>query len=155
MISKENILEIIGNKVESEGYFIVDINIKSGNKILVEIDGDNGVPIEFCVSISRLIEQSLDRDIEDFELEVSSPGLGKPLKIFRQFKKVVDKEVEVRLPDNTKVIGYLTSLDQSGFTIKTEKMVKVEGKKKKKLQVLERTFTFDEVKTVKELIKFK
>ena len=80
MITKEKILDIIQQKIEEDNYFIVEVDIKPGGRIVVLIDGDEGVSIDYCISISRLIEQSLDRDTEDFELEVSSPGLGQPLK---------------------------------------------------------------------------
>jgi ribosome maturation factor RimP len=86
MISKEQIMNIIQQKVEEENYFVVDVEVKTSNKIIVHLDGDQGVPIDFCVSVSRLIEHTLDRETEDFELEVSSPGIGQPFKVHRQFK---------------------------------------------------------------------
>ncbi|TCO07990.1 ribosome assembly cofactor RimP [Natronoflexus pectinivorans] len=155
MISNEKITEIIREKVEADGFYIVDVVVKSGNRIQVEIDSEQGVPIEYCVSLSRLIEQSLDRESEDFELEVSSPGIGQPLKILRQYLKIIGKEIEVLTTDGRKISGVLSQADENGFRLKEEKMVKPEGKKRKELQVIDHDFNFEDVKSVKEVIKFK
>jgi ribosome maturation factor RimP len=154
MISKEQIMGIIQQKVEEDNYFVVDVEVKPSNKVIVHLDGDQGVPIEFCVSISRLIEHTLDRETEDFELEVSSPGIGQPFKVHRQFIKNIGRQVEVITRDGMKHSGELISVTQEGFMVKAEKMVKPEGKKKKELQVSEHPFIFEEVKSVKEIIKF-
>jgi ribosome maturation factor RimP len=154
MISKEQIMGIIQQKVEEDNYFVVDVEVKASNKVIVHLDGDQGVPIEFCVSISRLIEHTLDRETEDFELEVSSPGIGQPFKVHRQFIKNIGRQVEVITRDGMKHSGELISVTQEGFRVKAEKMVKPEGKKKKELQVSEHPFIFEEVKSVKEIIKF-
>jgi ribosome maturation factor RimP len=154
MISKDQIMGIIQQQVEDENYFVVDVEVKPLNKIIVHLDGDQGVPIEFCVSISRLIEHTLDRESEDFELEVSSPGIGQPFKVHRQFTKNIGRHVEVIGKDGMKHSGELFSVSQEGFVIKEERMVRPEGKKKKVLQVSEHPFIFEEVKSVKEIIKF-
>ncbi len=154
MISKEQIMSIIQQKVEEDNYFVVDVEVKPSNKIIVHLDGDQGVPIEFCVSISRSIEHTLDRESEDFELEVSSPGIGQPFKVHRQFIKNIGRQVEVIAKDGMKHSGALLSVTPEGFVVKEEKMVKPEGKKKKELQVSEHPFIFEDVKSVKEIIKF-
>lgn len=154
MISKEQIMGIIQQKVEEENYFIVDVEVKPSNKVMVHLDGDQGVPIEFCVAISRLIEHTLDRETEDFEMEVSSPGIGQPFKVHRQFLKNIGRQVEVVTKDGMKHSGELITVTQEGFVVKAENMVKPEGKKKKELQVSEHPFIFEEVKSVKEIIKF-
>lgn len=154
MISKEQIMNIIQQKVEEDNYFVVDVEVKPSNKVMVHLDGDQGVPIEFCVSISRLIEHTLDRETEDFELEVSSSGIGQPFKVHRQFIKNIGRQVEVIAKDGMKHSGELLSVSQEGFVLKEEKMVKPEGKKKKELQVTEHPFIFEDVKAVKEIIKF-
>jgi ribosome maturation factor RimP len=154
MISRDRIIDIIREKIEEDGYFLVDVDVRPGNRILVHIDGESGVPIAFCVAISRLIEHTLDRETDDFELEVSSPGIGQPLKVLRQYLKCIDRTVEVVTNDNLKISGLLISASETGFTVNEEKMVKPEGKKKKELQVTEHAFNFGDVKSVKEIIKF-
>ena len=154
MISKTTIIELINDKLEEDGYYLVSAEVKPSNSIVVFIDGDNGVPIEYCVKISRLIENSFDRDVEDFSLEVSSAGIGQPFKVIRQYLKNVGKEIEVMTNDKVKIVGILTEASESGFQVKEEKMVKLEGKRKKELQIIVHQFNFEDVKSVKEIIKF-
>lgn len=154
MISQAQIIEIINEKVEADGYFLVSAEVKPSNQILVFLDGNNGVPIEYCVQISRLIENTFDRENDDFALEVSSAGIGQPFKVPRQYAKNVGRTIEVMTKDLNKITGILTEASETGFVVKEEKMVKAEGKKKKELQVFNHAFNFDEVKYVKEIIKF-
>ena len=154
MIGTTQVRTLIEDKVAGDGYFVVDVEVKPSNRIVVLLDGDQGSPIEYCVGISRLIEQSLDRETEDYELEVSSPGIGQPFKVHRQFVKNVGRTVEVVAKSGMKYRGELTTVTETGFVVKEEKMVKPEGKKKKELQVYEHTFNFEDVKSVKEELKF-
>jgi ribosome maturation factor RimP len=84
MIEKSVIKTLVDQWLEGKDYFLVDIAISSDNKIVVEIDHADGVWIDDCVELSRFIEERLDRDEEDFELEVGSAGLGQPFKVERQ-----------------------------------------------------------------------
>jgi len=84
MISKQKIEELVSQWLQGKDYFLVDIAISSDNKIVVEIDHADGVWIDDCVELSRFIEERLDRDEEDFELEVGSAGLGQPFKVEQQ-----------------------------------------------------------------------
>jgi ribosome maturation factor RimP len=152
MILKKQILKLIEKKLTDDGFFPVEVNVASGNRIEVLIDSDKGVPIGYCVEISRLIENSLDRDIEDFELEVSSPGIGEPFKVFKQYLKCVGRPVEVLTMDGRSQRGILDEVKDHGFVVKEEKKVKPEGKKKKELQIFYHQFSFDEVKRVKEVL---
>ena len=154
MISQKTIIELINGKLEEDGYFLVSAEVKPSNAIVVFIDGENGVPIEYCVAISRLIEHSFDREVEDFSLEVSSAGIGQPFKVVRQYLKNVGKEVAVLTNDKVKISGILTGASESGFEVKEEKMVKLEGKRKKELQIIVHQFNFEDIKSVKEMIKF-
>ncbi|MFW5890463.1 MAG: ribosome assembly cofactor RimP [Marinilabiliaceae bacterium] len=153
MIEKEQILDLIQPKLREDGYFPVSVEVKPGNRIEVLIDSKEGVPIEYCIETSRLIEKSLDRDSEDFELEVSSPGIGQPFKVKEQYWKCIGRPVEVLLPDGRTQKGVLEEVGDDGFVVKEEKKVKPEGKKKKELQVFNHRFRFDEVKKVKEILE--
>lgn len=152
MITKEQILKLIGDKLEEDGFFLVDVSVKPGNKIEVLIDSHKGVPIEYCVEISRLIEHSLDREVEDFSLEVSSPGIGQPFKVIEQYRKCIGRPVEAITIDGQLQKGILEEVTDGGFVVSEEKKVKVEGKKKKELQILKHQFSFDEIKRVKEIL---
>ncbi len=154
MISQAQIIEIINDKLEADGFFLVNIEVKPSNQIIIFLDGEKGVPIEYCISISRLIENSFDREKEDFSLEVSSAGIGQPFKVPRQYAKNIGRNIEVMTKDLKKITGVLTEASTTGFVVKEEKMVKTEGKKKKELQVFNHDFNFEDVKFVKEIIKF-
>ena len=153
MIDKEKITQLIESKL-TEDQFIVEVEVTPANQILVTLDGENGITIDHCVQISRLIEGSLDREAEDFELQVSSAGLGQPFKIHRQFVKNVGTDVEVVLTNGEKLKGILKSTDNEGFELELLIREKLEGQKKKQLVASVRRIAFDEAKTVKNIIKF-
>lgn len=119
------------------------------------MDGDNGISIQKCIDISRSIEQSLDRDAEDFELSVSSPGLGKPLKVYRQFVKNIGQSVEVNTGEDKPVSGTIKSVDEKGFELEVKTLEKVENKKKKVEVVKVLRYEFETNPTVKNIISFK
>jgi ribosome maturation factor RimP len=152
MIAKEQIWSLIADKLEADGFFPVEVSVKPGNRIEILIDSKNGVPIEYVVEISRLVEHSFDREEEDFELEVSSPGIGQPFKVIEQYHKCLERPVEVMNNDGTILKGILEEINDIGFVVKEEKMVKPEGKKKKELQIIKHQFSFDDVKRVKEIL---
>ena len=114
MIDKEKVKSIVEEWLKDKEYFLVDVEINSENKIVVEIDHTDGVWIEDCVELSRFIEDRLDRDAEDFELEVGSAGLGQPFKVVQQYMNHIGKEVEVLDADGKKYKGaaYMRKLDQ-------------------------------------------
>jgi len=154
MITQEQIIQIIKEKIEADDCFIVEVKVSTSNKILVTIDSLEGINIDYCIQISRLIESSFDRDEEDFELEVSTPGLGQPLKVYNQYKKNLGKEVEITPFETAPFKGILKTITEDGFEVEEEKKVKIEGKKKKELKVFNHKYTFDQVKSVKLIISF-
>lgn len=154
MISTTQVLSLIQNKLEDDNVFIVELKISALNQINLLIDSDEGINISYCVDISRLIEHNLDREIEDFELEVSSPGVG-PFRIWRQYKKYLGKEVLVKKDGVKPQKGLLKNLEEKIFTIEFSEKVKQEGKKKKIEVIRELSFLIDEVASVEPVIKFK
>ncbi|MFP4555326.1 MAG: ribosome assembly cofactor RimP [Bacteroidales bacterium] len=155
MIQQGTIEGIVKEELNPETEFIVDISVTSGNKITVLLDGEEGITINRCVQISRAIEQSFDRDEEDFELEVSSAGLSTPLKLYRQFAKNIGRDVDVVMLTGEKYTGRLTLANESLFTIEFEEIVKVEGKKRK--QRVERTLEipYTDTKSVLVSVSFR
>ncbi len=154
MIAKSLIQGIINDKLQEDGMFLVELTVKPGNKILVIVDHDNGVPISYCIELSKFIEAGLNRDEEDFELEVASAGIGQPFKVKRQYQKNIGREVEVLTADGKKFSGKLTEVTDDMFSVEIEEKVKIEGKKRKELQVRTVNCKFDEVKQVKDIISF-
>lgn len=81
--------------------FLIDLTITDSYKIIVTLDGDNGVQLQDCINISRAIEHNLDREEQDFSLEVASAGVSAPLKLVRQFKKNIGRTLKVRTANQT------------------------------------------------------
>jgi len=106
------------------------------------------------VELSRYIEERLNRDDEDYELEVGSAGLGQPFKVEQQYLNFIGKEVEVLGADGKKVKGVLKAVDGRDFTVSVQEKVKVEGKKRPVMQDIDHQYNMDEVKYCKYLIKF-
>uniref|UniRef100_UPI003FEFCCEA ribosome assembly cofactor RimP n=1 Tax=Bacteroides eggerthii TaxID=28111 RepID=UPI003FEFCCEA len=123
--------------------------------IVVEIDHNEGVWIEDCVELSRYIESRLNREDEDYELEVGSAGIGQPFKVLQQYVNHIGKEVEVLAKDGRKHCGILKGADEQQFTVTVQKKVKEEGAKRPKMVDEDLTFTYEEIKYTKYLISFK
>uniref|UniRef100_A0AB33JPN7 Ribosome maturation factor RimP n=5 Tax=unclassified Prevotella TaxID=2638335 RepID=A0AB33JPN7_9BACT len=155
MIDKNVVKTLVDEWLVGKEYFLVDIEISQGDRIVVEIDHADGVWIEDCVELSKYIEDRLSRDEQDYELEVGSAGLGQPFKVPQQYINFIGKEVEVLDADGRKVKGVLKSVEGNDFTVTVEEKVKVEGKKRPQLQEVDHTYQMNQVKYTKYLISFK
>lgn len=114
MIQKEKVINLVNEAIEENPeLFLIDLKFLPENKISVEVDGDNGVTLKECIRISRGIENNLDREIEDFSLEVASPDIANPLKVYRQYKKNINRVLTLKLKDNTTVEGVLKNLTEN------------------------------------------
>lgn len=155
MIEKKVVSQLIEEKLASSSNYLVDVVIKPGNLIVVEIDNDEAVSTDDCAELSRYLEEHLDRDVEDYELEVGSAGITSPFKVLRQYVKNIGNEVEMLLKNGSKLTGVLKSADENGVVVSVEKKVKPEGAKRKVTVVEDESYTFDEIKYTKYLIRFK
>ena len=126
MIKENTILDLARECCGDGKIFPVSVNIRQGNRILVLLDGDAGVKIDDCVRVSRFIEGRLDREKEDFELEVSSFGVGNPLVLPRQYVNNINRSAKVTLNDQTILTGTIVAADDKSFTL----AVKIPPKKK-------------------------
>lgn len=138
-----------------ENYFLVDVNVSRDNRIVVEIDHPEGVWIDDCVELSRFIESNLDREVEDYELEVGSAGIGQPFKVLQQYVNHIGQNVEVLPRTGAKLKGVLLDADADGFVLKTQQKMNVEGKKRPVLTDVELSFKYDEINYTKYLISLK
>lgn len=155
MIDKNVVKTVVEEWLQDKEYFLVDIEVSTDDRIVVEIDHADGVWIEDCVSLSRFIEDRLNRDEEDYELEVGSAGIGQPFKVEQQYINCIGKNVEVLAADGKKMEGVLKSVDGRQFVVTVSEKQKVEGKKRPQLVEVEKEFSMDEVKYCKYLINFK
>ena len=155
MIDKKRITELAEEWLQDKEYFLVDTDVNNENKITVEIDHKDGVWIEDCCDLSRFINSRCQPDIDDYELEVGSAGIGQPFKVLQQFLNKIDEEVELLTKEGKKKHGILRSADENGFVVGIEEKQKQEGKKKPVLVEVDHTFKYDDVKWVKAVIDFK
>ena len=152
MIEKKTVCQIVEEWLEGKDYFLVEVTVSPDDKIVVEIDHAEGVWIEDCVELSRYIESKLNREEEDYELEVGSAGIGQPFKVLQQYYIHIGQEVEVMTKGGQKLTGILKDADEEKFTVTVQKKVKLEGSKRPKLVEEDETFTYEQIKYTKYTI---
>jgi len=146
---EQKIKALIGTEPD---LFLVEVRIKPTNNIKVFIDGDNGVSIERLVQYNRRLYKEIEENQfypnGDFSLEVSSPGLDEPLKLYRQYVKNNGRPVEVIKKDGIKIEGKLVSVTEAGIEVEEQRG------KGKKMELIQHPVSFDDIKTTKIQIKF-
>jgi len=155
MIDKEIIENLINPKLDELGFYLVDLSVKSGNRIELDIDSISGVSVNDCMEVSRFINENLDREVEDFELLVSSPGADKPLKMYQQYIKNIGRDVKVETNEGKKFEAELKEANENTALFYYKERVKVEGKKSKKLVENNLILPYSDIKEAKVVIKFK
>ncbi|MBQ3595636.1 MAG: ribosome assembly cofactor RimP [Bacteroidales bacterium] len=153
MITKEQITQLANEALDSTDRFVVDITVSKSNVIFVYIDADTSVTIDHCVELSRFIESRLDREIEDYELSVSSAGIDYPLLVNRQFKKYVEKDLEILHNDGVKKIYKLLSYNEEKIEVQ-EAAIKMLGKLKKTKYGETVELYLKDIKEIKPYINF-
>lgn len=149
MIDKTALSEFIESRLEGDGYYLVDLKVSPANEIVVEIDSMDGVDIDYCVELSRAIEEAFPRDDEDYELEVGSAGLTSPFKVRQQFVKNIGNPVEVLTSDGVKLHGILREAGEETFTVAVPTKVKEEGMKRPELRNVDTVIPYAGAKEVK------
>ncbi len=151
MIKKEHIATLVNEYLSGTDMYMVKLSVGKENTINIYLDGDSGVQIDDCVALSRHIESSFDRDKEDFELSVSSAGIGEPLVHKRQYENRVNKPVEVLLKEGAKFKAVLLGIDDN--ELKVARKVKEKQKKGSKFVTGEpEIISLDNIKYIKEII---
>jgi ribosome maturation factor RimP len=141
MIEKQKIQGLVEEFVRGTGLFLVSVKVSNANRIIVLADKNEGITIDECAAIHRHIENGFDRDKEDFELQVSSPGLDMPFVVIEQYYKNEGRKVEVTDNDGTKFIGNLKNVTGGGFELET------------KLKLL--SFNFEQIKSTRVILTIK
>lgn len=156
MISIEIVKKLAEEALTRDDLFLVDVKLTPANQISVLVESDDVLTIDDCVSISRYIEGNLDREEEDFELSVSSPGLSNPMQVPRQYKKNIGRNLEIFLHDNPKKTnGKLLEVSEDSIKIEITEMRKIEGKKRKQEVIEEMLINYSDIKSAKVEISFK
>ena len=154
MITVDKIEQLAALKLSEGTNFIVKISVRQGNKIIILLDNDNGISISDCIEMSRYIETNLNREIEDFELNVMSPGLTEPFIVIRQYQKNIGKQVEVITKEGKKISGKILTVNEEGFELETRVKEKVERNKGKQLIISNINIIFNQIKETKLILSF-
>jgi ribosome maturation factor RimP len=155
MISAERIRELLQEELTQRELFLVEIMVRPGNRISIYVDSMKGVTLDECIAVHRFLEHRLDRNVEDYELEVSSPGLDRPLKLPLQYEKNTGRQLEVVKSDGIKIAGKLMHIFEGSIQLETEVVYKDSktGKKKKESKLQE--IKLEEIKSAKVIISLK
>ncbi len=147
IISKEQIEKLVAEVIKDrEDLFVTEVKVKPDNTIYVFMDGDHGINVDDCIAISKYVEKHLDRDRCDFELNVSSFGVGRPLQLLRQYRNAVGKTLSVKFEDGSKVAGILKEV--------SEQQIVLEIPAVKKQPAVRREISMKEVKEAKVEVTF-
>lgn len=151
MIQQEFIEKLINEKLADSDKFLVSVKVKPGNCISVYIDGDKGVTIDDCASVSKFIESNLNREAEDFELEVSSAGISHPLVLVRQYIKNIGREIKVKYKTGIVITGMLQSVENDFIVI--AETANPKKSKEKSTEPLVHQVNYSDIKETKLIIK--
>lgn len=155
MIDADKIKAVAEEALRGTELFLVEVTVAKNNDIEVVIDSDGSVDIENCVALSRAIEERFDRDEEDFQLTVTSAGIGYPLKVYRQYRKLIGKPVDVVLKSGARILAELRDASEDSVTLAFTESRAVEGKKRRQEFEVVNTYPLSEIKSTKEYIDFK
>ena len=137
---------------EHPSLFLIELKVGADNSVRVILDGDQGVTLQDCMNVSRAIEHQLDREEEDFSLEVASAGVGAPLQSKRQYIKNIGRKLKVELTNLPPVQGTLIAADDSGFTLTwKQREPKPVGKGKVTVEK-QQTLSYDQIESAKVTI---
>lgn len=118
MTFKDKVSNLIAEELENNSsLFLVDLSISESYKITVTLDGDNGITLQDCIDVSRAIENNLDREEQDFSLEVASAGVSSPLKLVRQYKKNIGRNLKVKTTTSETIEAKLEAADDGKITL--------------------------------------
>lgn len=145
-MEKEKVKAFVESAIENTDCYLTDLKISGDNDIIIEIDSDTSIDIDFCSDLSRKFEEEFPRDVEDYTLEVGSAGLTSPFKVRRQWEKNLGNDIEVVTADGRKLKGELVKLNEDSFVIASEQKVKEEGAKKPVKKLVETEIPFTQVK---------
>lgn len=154
MILKERVEQIIEDYIATvSDIFLVEVSVQPGNRIVVMIDSDARIDLDCCIALSRHIESKLDREEQDFELEVGSVGITSAIRMERQWRKHLGREVEILLNTGVKEKGIVQDVMPEGIVFAVVRRVLMEGKKRKQDVTEELRIAFVDIKIAKPVIK--
>ena len=155
-MTKEQIIGAVETAVQERGCFIVDVTVNAMNDVEIVLEKEEGtVDWDDCAAIDAVMHAAFDQDVEDYSLTVSSAGLDRPLKVFRQFLKAVGTKVDVKFKGGRRLVATLAAATEESVTLRYTALEAVEGKKKKENVEHEDVFFLTEINSVTPYIDFK
>ena len=154
MIDKQKLEDFVTEALAETDCFLTDLTVSPQNDIIVEIDSDGSIDIDFCSALSRRLEEAFPRDDEDYTLEVGSAGLTAPFKVRRQWEKNIGNDIELLTRDGRKLYGRLLRLTADAAVVETEQKTRREGMKRPVVERLELEIPFADVKRASYDLKF-
>lgn len=150
MIEKSDIQLLVEDFIRGTNIFLVALKVSAAYRITVLVDTNEGITIDECASIHKHIVNNLDREEEDFELQVSSPGLDMPFLVLEQYYKNEGRRVEVVDDEGLKLSGKLKNVTAGGFELETE--TKIKGKTK---ELKDLSFNYEQIKSARVILTIK
>ena len=156
VMTKEQIIQAVETAVAERGCFLVEVSLSAANDIEIVIEKEEGiVDWDDCAAIDAVMHAAFDQDVEDYALTVSSAGLDRPFKVFRQYQKAVGTKVDVKFKGGKRLVATLSAATEDSITLQYTALEAVEGKKKKEKVEHEDTFPLTEINSVTPYIEFK
>ena len=153
MIDKTKIEKLVNEYIAGTGIFLVSVKVSASGKITILADKNEGITIDECAGINRMIVKNLDRNTEDYDLTVSSPGIDMPFQVIQQFYKNEGKKIEVTDTNGNRYYGILKNVTEGGFELLKNNSPKNKGKVNQN-DTTEISFNFDQVKSARETMIF-
>ena len=155
-MKKEEIIKAVEAAVSERGCFIVDVTVSAANDIEIVLEKEEGiVDWNDCAAIDAVVHAAFDQDAEDYALTVSSAGLDRPFKVYRQFLKAVGSKVDVKFKGGRRLVATLTAATEDSVTLQYTALEVVEGKKKKEKVEHEEVCPLADINSVTPYIDFK
>ena len=145
MILKDRVAILVKENLQEEDCFLVSLKVSVTNDITILFDSTKGVSFKDCLNLSRYIEQNLDREIEDYSLNVSSPGLGTPFQVKEQYLKNIGREIKIITKEGNRIKGILISYG-------TDLVIQKNNKSKNRDDI---RIAHEQIKETKLVVKFK
>lgn len=155
MTFKDKVNSVVASVLEErEDLFLIELKIDDANKINIVLDGDNGVNLQDCIAINRAVEANLDREEQDFSLEVASAGVSRPLQMPRQYVKNIGRKLAVKIIQGELIEAEIIAANESEITLRwMAREQKKVGKGKETVEKLV-TLPYSDIKEAKVIISF-
>ena len=155
-MKKEEIIQAVEAAVAGRGCFLVEVTVNAYNDVEIVLEKEDGtVDWDDCAAVDAVVHAAFDQDVEDYSLTVSSAGLDRPFKVFRQFLKAVGSKVDVKFKGGRRLVATLTAATEDSVTLQYAALEAVEGRKKKEKVEHEETYSLAEINSVTPYIDFK